>query len=47
MAADKRKLNPLDLYDIRAELTEEECMVQDSVARFVDDRVLHVADVRL
>ena len=42
MAADKRKLNPLDLYDIRAELTEEECMVQDSVARFVDDRVLPI-----
>ena len=40
MAADKRQLNPLDLYDIRAELTEEECMVQDSVARFVDERVL-------
>jgi glutaryl-CoA dehydrogenase len=42
VAADKRKLNPLDLYDIRAELTEEECMVQDSVARFVDDRVLPI-----
>jgi glutaryl-CoA dehydrogenase len=33
-------LNPLDLYDIRGLLTEEERMVQDSVARFVDDRVL-------
>ncbi|MDH4073479.1 MAG: acyl-CoA dehydrogenase family protein [Gammaproteobacteria bacterium] len=42
MAAEKRKLDPLDLYDIRSELTEEECMVQDSVARFVDDRVLPV-----
>jgi len=42
VAAEKRKLDPLDLYDIRSELTEEECMVQDSVARFVDDRVLPV-----
>jgi len=41
-AADKRQLNPLDLYDIRAELSEEECMVQDSVARMVDDKVLPV-----
>ncbi len=40
--ADKRQLNPLDLYDIRAELSEEECMVQDSVARLVDDKVLPV-----
>ena len=38
----KRALDPLDLYDIRAELTDEERMVQDSVARFVDDRVLPV-----
>jgi len=41
-AADKRKLNPFDLYDVRAELSEEEGMVQDSVARFVDDKVLPV-----
>ena len=40
MAATKKTLNPLDLYDVRAELTEEECMVQDTVARFVDDRFL-------
>ncbi len=38
----KRALDPLDLYDVRAELTDEERMVQDSVARFVDDRVLPV-----
>ena len=42
MAANKRQLNPLDLYDIRAELSEEEAMVQDSVARFVDEQVLPV-----
>lgn len=41
-AADKRQLNPLDLYDIRSELSAEECMVQDSVARLVDDKVLPV-----
>ena len=39
---DKRQLNPLDLYDIRAELSDDERMVQDSVARFVDDKVLPV-----
>jgi glutaryl-CoA dehydrogenase len=33
-------LNPFDLYDIRAQLSEEECMVQDTVARFVDERAL-------
>lgn len=36
----KQALNPLDLYDIRAELSDEESMVQDTVARFVDDKVL-------
>jgi len=41
-AADKRKLNPLDLYDVRDELSEEEAMVQDSVARMVDEKVLPV-----
>ena len=41
-ASRKRQLNPLDLYDVRAELTDEERMVQDSVARFVDDKVLPV-----
>ena len=35
-------LNPLDLYDVRASLAEEERMVQDSVARFVDDAVLPI-----
>jgi glutaryl-CoA dehydrogenase len=35
-------LNPLDLYDVRGLLTEEERMVQDSVARLVDERVLPV-----
>ncbi len=35
-------LNPLDLYDVRASLSAEERMVQDSVARFVDDAVLPI-----
>jgi glutaryl-CoA dehydrogenase len=35
-------LNPLDLFDVRASLTDEERMVQDSVARFVDDAVLPI-----
>jgi len=36
----KQALNPLDLYDVRSELSDEESMVQDTVARFVDDQVL-------
>jgi glutaryl-CoA dehydrogenase len=41
-ASQKRQLDPLDLYDVRSELADEERMVQDSVARFVDDKVLPV-----
>ena len=33
-------LNPLDLYNVRGLLTEDERIVQDAVARFVDDKVL-------
>ena len=32
------RLNPLDLYDIRSELAEDEIMVRDTVARFVDEQ---------
>jgi glutaryl-CoA dehydrogenase len=35
-------LNPLDLYDVASALTEEERMVQESVGRLVDDKVLPV-----
>lgn len=35
-------LNPLDLYDVRSSLSEEEAMVQDTVARFVDSDVLPI-----
>ncbi|HEX5674245.1 MAG TPA: acyl-CoA dehydrogenase family protein, partial [Azonexus sp.] len=37
-----RALNPLDLYDVRGLLSDEERMVQDSVARMVDDQVLPI-----
>ena len=40
MAATKPRLNALDLFNVRSELSEEECMVQDTVARFVDDRAI-------
>ena len=35
-------LNPLDLYDVAGALTEEERMVQESVGRLVDEKVLPV-----
>ena len=35
-------LDPLDLYGVREQLTEEERMVQDSVARLVDEKVLPI-----
>jgi glutaryl-CoA dehydrogenase len=35
-------LDPLDLYGVRAALTDEERMVQDSVARLVDSEVLPI-----
>ena len=37
-----RRLDPLDLYDVRGLLSEEEQMVKDSVARMVDDKVLPI-----
>jgi len=37
-----RALDPLDLYDVRGLLSEEERMVQDSVGRMVDEKVLPV-----
>lgn len=35
-------LDPLDLFDIRGQLSEEEQMVQSSVARLVDEKVLPI-----
>ena len=38
-------MNPLDLYDIASSLTEEERMVQSSVARLVDEKVLPIIQI--
>ncbi|PBS11509.1 acyl-CoA dehydrogenase [Lysobacteraceae bacterium NML93-0792] len=35
-------LHPYDLYDVRSLLSDEECAVQDAVARFTDERVLPI-----
>jgi glutaryl-CoA dehydrogenase len=35
-----QQLDPLDLYDVRSELSEDELMVKDTVGRFVDDQVI-------
>src|SRR6478736_397786 len=35
-------MNPLDLFDLRSALSEDEQLVQDSVARLVDERVLPI-----
>ena len=35
-------LDPLDLFDIRSTLSDEEALVKDTVARFVDDKVLPI-----
>jgi len=40
--APSAQLNPLDLYGVRALLSEDEQMVQDSVARLVDEQVLPI-----
>ena len=37
-----QQLDPLDLYDVRSELSEDEIMVKDTVGRFVDDKVIPV-----
>ena len=42
MTASQSALNPLDLFDVRSELSDDERMVQDSVARFVDEQAIPV-----
>jgi glutaryl-CoA dehydrogenase len=42
MQKSARALNPLDLFDVRSLLSEEEQMVQDSVGRMVDEKVLPI-----
>ncbi len=34
------KLDPMDLFDVRSELSEDEVMVKDTVARYVDEKVI-------
>ena len=41
-AAPAAELDPLDLYNVRAMLNEEERLVQDSVAKFVDAQVIPI-----
>jgi glutaryl-CoA dehydrogenase len=36
------ELDPMDLYNVRSMLNEEERLVQDSVAKFVDEQVLPI-----
>ncbi len=40
MANPNSRLDPLDLFDVRSELSDDECMVKDSVARFVDEQAI-------
>ena len=34
------KLDPMDVYDLRSELSEDEVMVKDTVGRYVDEKVI-------
>ena len=36
------EIDPLDLYSVRASLSDEERLVQDSIGKFVDERVLPI-----
>ena len=36
------ELDPLDLYNVRSMLSDEERLVQDSVGKFVDDKVIPI-----
>jgi len=38
----RAELDPVDLYSVRSMLSDDEQMVQDSVARFVDDQVIPI-----
>jgi glutaryl-CoA dehydrogenase len=41
-SSQSREIDPLDLYSVRASLSDEERLVQDSVGKFVDERVLPI-----
>ena len=34
------RLDPTDMFEVRSLLSEEECLIQDSVARFVDEKAM-------
>jgi glutaryl-CoA dehydrogenase len=36
----KSRLDPLDLYDVRSELSDDELLVRDTVARFADEQAI-------
>ncbi len=40
MTSSKTRLDPVDLFDVRSELSDDERMVQDAVARFVDQEAI-------
>ena len=40
MTSTKTPLDPLDLFDVRSQLSDDERMVQDTVARFVDQEAI-------
>ncbi len=41
-SSQSREIDPLDLYSVRALLSDEERLVQDSVGKFVDEQVLPI-----
>ncbi len=40
MTNQNSRLDPLDLFDVRSALSDDECMVKDTVARFVDEQAI-------
>ena len=42
MTNQNSRLDPLDLFDVRSALSDDECMVKDTVARFVDEQAIPV-----
>ncbi|MEM6640407.1 MAG: acyl-CoA dehydrogenase family protein [Pseudomonadota bacterium] len=42
LRAARKQLDPMDLYDVRGELSDDEVMVKDTVGRFVDEKVLPI-----
>ncbi|MEE9141769.1 MAG: acyl-CoA dehydrogenase family protein [Gammaproteobacteria bacterium] len=42
LKSERKALDPMDLYDVRGDLDDEERIVADSVGRFVDEKVLPI-----